>query len=86
MTKSGEERRVHKRYTIMGCTIQYKPDTFFIFFSKTSKKYMVLDISQSGIQFVTREKFKEQTRLLLNIIAPTLNKETINIKGRVVWV
>jgi len=80
------EKRVHKRYNIPGCVIRYKPDSFFSRFSKASHKYMVLDISQSGIQFVTREKFNEQTPLLLEITAPTLNKETIHIKGRVVWI
>lgn len=70
----------------MGCTIRYKLDNFFSRFSKASHKYMVLDISQSGIQFIAQEKFNKQTSLLLDITAPALNQETIHIKGRVVWI
>ncbi|MFH0888133.1 MAG: PilZ domain-containing protein [Planctomycetota bacterium] len=86
MANAEAENRTHKRYSIMGCTIRYKPDTFFSRFSKVSHKYMVLDISQSGMQFITKEKFNKQTPLLLDITAPTLNREIIHIKGRVVWI
>jgi Tfp pilus assembly protein PilZ len=84
--EADSERRIHKRYTVMGCTIRYKTDSFFSRFTGVSQKYMVLDVSQSGIQFITKQKFKEQTPLFLNISAPGLNKDTIHIKGRVAWI
>jgi hypothetical protein len=85
MPPTSAENRTHKRYSIMGCTIRYKPDGFFNRFRKASHKYMVLDISESGIQFVTRKKFNTNTNLLLAISAPTLNQEIIHIIGNVVW-
>lgn len=85
MSEDTQERRRCKRYTIKGCTIQYKPVGFLNFFSKTSKKYLVLTISQNGLQFITRESIREKTILLLDITAPVLNGEIIHAKGRVIW-
>lgn len=83
---NNEEHRTAKRYGVRGLTVQYKPDSIFNLFSSTSKKYIVLDISKTGIQFITREKFKEGAHLQLNLGAPRLKDEIIHAKGHVVWV
>lgn len=86
MTEDKKERRIHKRYTIKGCSIQYKSGNFLNLFSKTSNKYLVLDISQNGLQFITKEHFKKQAHLSLDITAPLLNDKVIHAKGRIAWV
>ena len=86
MTEDKKERRRYKRFTIKGCIIQYKPVSFLQLLNKISSKYLVFNISQDGLQFVTREVFKEETLLLLDVTAPVLKGEIIHIKGRVVWI
>jgi len=79
------ERRDHGRYVIKGCNVQYKPLSFLGLRGKFSGANIILDISQSGVQFITPEKFKKQTRLALNITAPFLEGKMINIRGYVLW-
>jgi hypothetical protein len=79
------ERRRYKREAIKGSAVQYKKIDFLKLFHKLSDKYFILDISQNGIQFVTREKFKKDTKLLLTITAPFIDGESINVNGYVLW-
>ncbi|MDI6732687.1 MAG: PilZ domain-containing protein [Planctomycetota bacterium] len=44
---------------------------------------MVLDISQGGLQFISKEKFRKDTKLLLNISAPLFSKDRISVRARV---
>ncbi|MCK4908429.1 MAG: PilZ domain-containing protein [Planctomycetes bacterium] len=77
------EHRGYKRYAIKGSAVQYKRDSFFGRFKETSRKYIVLDISESGIQFITKERFKYGHRLLMDISAPYIGSEVIHAKGKV---
>lgn len=86
MTANNEEHRASKRYGVKGLTVQYKPDSIFNLFSGSSTKYVVLDISKTGLQFITREKFKEGAHLQLNLGAPRMKDKIIHAKGHVVWV
>lgn len=86
MVWDGVERRRHKRYGVKGCTVQYKSARFFGLFSNTSERYLVLNISQGGLHFITKDTFQEGIRLLLNINAPLLGEEIIRSRGRIVWV
>lgn len=88
MTKEhkGEELRRFKRYNIEHCTIQYKPVRFLGLLGKESKKHFIMDISEGGVQFITREDFKLGSRVLLNISAPFLKGEIIKAEGLVRWV
>jgi len=78
--------RDHSRYRVKGGMVRYKPVHFLGLFSKPSKMHLILDVSQDGIQFVTREEFKEQAMLSLDISAPFLNEEVIHTQGQVAWV
>ncbi|MBI5778412.1 MAG: PilZ domain-containing protein [Planctomycetes bacterium] len=66
--------------------VQYKPVHFLGLFGKTSKKHLILDISRDGMQFVTREGFKKEALLSLDISAPDLDNGIIHAQGRVAWV
>ena len=85
-TATSDEHRDCKRYRLKDGMLQYKPVHFLGLFSKSSKRRFILDISQDGVQFATREDFKKQAMLSLDISAPFLGKEIIRVRGRVVWV
>lgn len=80
------EHRDHKRYRIKNSMVQYKPVHFLGLFSKTSKRHLILDISQDGMQFVTKDEFKKQSLLSLDISTPSLDEKIIHARGRVAWV
>jgi c-di-GMP-binding flagellar brake protein YcgR len=86
MFKNEASHRDHSRYRIKGGTVQYKPVHFLGLFSRPSKRHLILDISQDGVQFVTREEFKKEAMLSLDISAPGLDEKVIHVQGRVAWV
>jgi hypothetical protein len=80
------EHRNHGRCRIKDSMVKYKPVRFLGLFSTPSKKHLILDISQDGMQFFTGEEFKKQARLSLDISAPSLDGEIIHARGQVAWV
>jgi c-di-GMP-binding flagellar brake protein YcgR len=86
MGTNKEDKRVSKRYSIKGCMVQFKQDSLLGRLAAPSKKHMVLDISQTGCQFIAREVFKEDSILILDIIAPYLKDKVITTKAKVAWV
>jgi hypothetical protein len=80
-----QEHRHLKRYGVMGCAVQYKPLRWFGARGPLSSKHIVLDISEEGLQFISREAFKTSTKLLMTITAPFLNGYPIHTIGRVLW-
>ena len=86
MPETNSNHRDHTRYRIKDGTVQYKPVHFLGLFSRPSKRHLILDISQDGVQFVTREEFKKEALLSLDISAPALDDGIIHTQGRVTWV
>jgi hypothetical protein len=85
MSWNGSERREHKRAGIKGCTLQYKSARCFGLFSSLSNRYLILNICQDGLCFISKEDIKEGNRLLFSFTAPLLNSSAINAKGLVIW-
>ncbi|MBI4833292.1 MAG: PilZ domain-containing protein [Planctomycetes bacterium] len=86
MAGKEKKERSQIRYIIDGCKIQYKPEGLMGLLKSPSVKYIVLDISEGGVQFISKEKFKLKSSLSLNISAPFLKDDVINAKGTVAWV
>ncbi|MFH1226533.1 MAG: PilZ domain-containing protein [Planctomycetota bacterium] len=86
MAENKKERRSQERYVMQGCAVRYKTKQLLGLFNKVSKRYMALDISQGGINFITREGFKLGLPVSLIITAPLLKEDAINAQGRVAWV
>ncbi|MFH0888528.1 MAG: PilZ domain-containing protein [Planctomycetota bacterium] len=83
MTK---EHRRHKRYYIKGLRSRLCASRFFgLLIRPTSEEYICLDISESGLQFITK-KLLTQNKLLLDVITPLTRKDPIRVRGRVAWV
>ncbi|HLD35438.1 MAG TPA: PilZ domain-containing protein [Planctomycetota bacterium] len=78
--------RAHERYRIKGGAVKYTQTRFLGLFKKSSQKHLILDLSESGMQFMTKREFKKQALLSLDISAPSLEKDVIHTRGRVAWV
>lgn len=84
MGPNKEEQRSIKRYSIDGLTVQAKENHFLGLFEKTSHKHMVMDISEGGVHFMSRQEFKEGDKITLTIISHTQKDfEPIIVKGRI---
>ncbi|MEW6026949.1 MAG: PilZ domain-containing protein [Planctomycetota bacterium] len=82
----GQERRTHKRYIVPGLRARKREKILFGLSSRpTSSEYPCIDISESGLQFVTKQGFKNQDKLLLDISIPTSRNKPIRTKAKVVW-
>lgn len=81
----GEHRR-QKRYRPANSTVRYKQSHFLGLFGRPSKKYLIMDISRDGMQFVSRQEFRKEARLILDIESHLLGPEAIHALARVAWV
>ncbi|MBI4835287.1 MAG: PilZ domain-containing protein [Planctomycetes bacterium] len=86
MAWSGSERRENKRFGVKGCSIQYKHTKLFGLLGSFSNRYLVLNISPTGLSFISKEEIHTGDKISLLITAPLLENGEINLKGEVVWV
>lgn len=86
MPWDGVERRKHKRFGVKNCTFQFRKSSFFSFLSIPSEKYLVLNVSEGGLHFISKEKITENEKLVLHIEAPEIIKPPIRGTAKVIWV
>ncbi|MFA5794190.1 MAG: PilZ domain-containing protein [Candidatus Brocadiia bacterium] len=86
MLANSTEHRNYERYRVKDGVVKYKKYHFLGLFDKLSARHLILDISPQGVQFVTREEFKEGAKLALDISVPSLDQEIIHARGLVIWV
>ena len=81
------ERRQCARYTVNGCRVQYNtlPLNFLGLITKSAGGNIIWDISEDGLQFVSREELARETGLLLKITAPVLEEDIITAQACVFW-
>ncbi len=79
------ERRRKKRFGVKGCTVRYRRTGFAGFFAEPSPRYLVLNISEQGLHFISKEEIKEGESYTLLIDAPGM-QEPVEAAGRVVWI
>jgi hypothetical protein len=84
MPWDGIERRRKKRYGIQGCTVEFKRRHPLDFLKNYSRKHLVLNMSELGCCFITKEHFREGNKLRMKITAPGVSGSII-ATGRVVW-
>lgn len=83
MTK---ENRRHKRYWVKGLKSRLRERYFLGLLSKpTDEEYPCMDISESGLQFVSKKFFKPENTFLLDILTPLTEKNPIRAKIAVAW-
>lgn len=84
MAWNGEERRKHKRYGVRGSTIRYKRGGLLAFMTSSSERYLVLNMSEGGLHFISKEELREGQRVSLTLDAPGL-EGIVRGRGVVVW-
>lgn len=84
MPWDGVERRKTKRYGVKNSIISYKRGGLFSVLSPPSDKYLVLNISQGGCSFITREELSPGSNLVLFIEQQRI-KRILKVGARVIW-
>ncbi|MFA5794631.1 MAG: PilZ domain-containing protein [Candidatus Brocadiia bacterium] len=81
------EKRRHKRYWVKGLKSRLRERYFLGLLSKpTEEEYPCLDISESGLQFVSTKAFKPEDELLLDIFTSLSEKKPVQAKIAIAWV
>lgn len=76
----GPERRKRKRYGVKGSTISYKKGLF----GSYSDLYLMLNTSETGFMFITREQLPPRKTISCRLQFEELDG-TIVAKGKVIW-
>jgi hypothetical protein len=85
MTWDGKERRAKKRYGVKGAVVRYKGSSPIAFLSASSPRYLILNLSETGLEFMTKEPIEEGAKLSFSLEAPRVHG-TIRGRGEVIWV
>ena len=80
----GKDRRRRKRYAVKNTTLHYRKGGFLAFLFPASPTYLVLNFSEIGCHFITREEMAAGASLRLSMNAPNV-KGTIHATACVVW-
>ncbi len=83
MNWTGEERREYKRFGVKRLGIRYCRSGLFSFITGWSDRYLVLNIAEGGLFFMTREELRRGQRLAVMLSLPGVDQ--IRGKGRVIW-
>ncbi|MHC4605388.1 MAG: PilZ domain-containing protein [Planctomycetota bacterium] len=84
MDWEGKERRGKKRYGIKSSTVRYRRGGLFSMLHPASPRYLLLNVSESGCHFITKEEIAVGEGVQLTLEAPKMSG-TIRAKGDVVW-
>ncbi|MBI5367689.1 MAG: PilZ domain-containing protein [Planctomycetes bacterium] len=84
MSWDGVERRGKKRFGVKGASVQHRSAGLLGWMENFSPRYLVLNLSESGLHFITKSDLREGAVLALRLQAPPL-EEPIGAKARVVW-
>jgi hypothetical protein len=80
----GKERRRRKRYGVKNSLLRYRKGGILAFLFPPSPKYLVLNFSEIGAHFITREELPAGLSLRVSMEAPHI-KGGIHASARVVW-
>ncbi len=80
----GRERRRKKRYGVKSSVVRYRKGGLLAFLKPPSPAYLLLNFSELGAHFITREELAPRRPLLLSIDAPS-TAGTARVRGATVW-
>ena len=84
MVWKGKERRSKKRYGIKNSTLRYRRGGLLSILRAHSPRYLLLNVSETGCHFITKEELGEGEPISLSLEAPKLTG-TIRVRGEVIW-
>lgn len=88
MAASGEDTRRSKRYTIRNCSLTFTRENLFAFLRRSKEgvaKQPLVNLSLTGLQFLTRESVNLEEKLQF-FIEPAEGEAPIAVHGRIVWI
>ena len=86
MANSDKDKRRGFRFPVKGGVIQYKESGgLFAFLKGSSDRYPILNISSTGLKFLTTDTLLIGDKLSFTVGIPTLGGEPLNADGRVAW-
>lgn len=81
------DKRKAFRFAIKGGVVQYKEaGGVFAFLKGSSDKYPIVNLSSTGVKFLTADTLLIGDKLSFTIGIPTLGGEPLTAEGRVAWV
>lgn len=80
----GNERRKTKRYGVKNSTVRYHRAGVLSFLANYSDRYLLLNISEGGLHFITRDELPAGAALAIQLEFPSLDS-ALKVKGKVVW-
>lgn len=84
MSWQGADRRKFHRYGVKGSLVQFRRGGALGFLNPLSKRHIILNLSEGGLLFISREPFEEGERLSVSLHAPGM-EEPVVAKMRVAW-
>ncbi|MFH1228378.1 MAG: PilZ domain-containing protein [Planctomycetota bacterium] len=84
---SDSDKRRAFRFPIKGGSVQYKEaGGLFAFLKGSSEKYPIINLSSTGLRFLTTDTLLIGDKMTFVIGVPTLGGEPLTADGRVTWV
>ena len=79
------DRRRYRRYGIKDSSLKYTTGgKIMAMFQPPSKKYLVLNISEDGLHFISKNELQIGSKITMSITAPLVDSE-IKTSGKVIW-
>ncbi|MFA5793644.1 MAG: PilZ domain-containing protein [Candidatus Brocadiia bacterium] len=84
---SDSDKRRSFRFPIKGGSVQYKEaGGLFAFLKGSSERYPIINLSSTGLRFLTTDTLLIGDKMTFVIGIPTLGGEPLSADGRVTWV
>jgi hypothetical protein len=84
MSWTGTERRREKRYGIKKLAIRYSKSRFAEVIGNMSEKYLVLNVSEQGVNFMTRKELKPGEKICIRMMLPEQSTQIHGV-ARIIW-
>lgn len=79
-----DERRQARRFGVRGSSVRYKRSTILGFLNRPTDRYLIVNLSETGAEFLSRQAVETGKPLDLEIAIPGLDAP-LTPGGKVVW-
>ena len=84
MSWTSAERRREKRYGIKKLAIRYSKSKFSAVIGNMSEKFLVLNVSEHGVNFMTRKELKPGEKICIRMMLPEQTVQ-IHASAKIIW-
>lgn len=83
-TWDGTERRRHKRYGVKDSSVKYRRAGALSLFTNYSDRLLLLNFSESGIHFITKEDLPPGQKIHILLEFPKIST-ALKLTARIIW-